>query len=96
MQADGLLAGRFHFLLHIDSTRQLRLNLNLLAETDRPLDDLPLLERRMRNHDGLMPASPADSVPASNAIGTRGRWQTGQFIHRASLYYSLGEGRRTR
>jgi hypothetical protein len=44
----------------------------------------------------LMPASPADSVPASNAIGTRGRWQTGQFIHRASLYYSLGEGRRTR
>jgi hypothetical protein len=77
MQADGLLAGRFHFLLHIDSTRRLRLNLNLLAETDRPLDDLPLLERRMRNHDGLIPASPTDLLPASAGISADGRWQKG-------------------
>jgi hypothetical protein len=46
-QADRLLTERFHFLLHIDSTRRLRLNLNLLGEADRSLDDLPLLERRM-------------------------------------------------
>ena len=41
------MAERFHFLLHIDSTRRLRLNLNLLGEADRSLDDLPLLEKRM-------------------------------------------------
>ena len=46
-QADRLLAERFHFLLHIDSTRRLRLNLNLLGEADRSLDDLQPLERRM-------------------------------------------------
>ncbi len=46
-QADRQLAERFHFLLHIDSTRQLRLNLNLLGEADRSLDELPPLERRM-------------------------------------------------
>ena len=45
--ADRLLAERFHFLLHIDSTRRLRLNLNLLGDVDRSPDELPLLERRM-------------------------------------------------
>jgi len=45
--ADRLLAGRFHSLLHIDSTRRLRLNLNLLGEADRSLDDLPGLDKRM-------------------------------------------------
>jgi hypothetical protein len=46
-QADRLLAECFHFLLHIDSTRRLRLNLNLLGATDRSLDNLPLVEKRM-------------------------------------------------
>jgi superfamily II DNA or RNA helicase len=46
-QADRLLAERFHFLLHIDSTRRLRLNLNLLGATDRSLDNVPLVEKRM-------------------------------------------------
>jgi superfamily II DNA or RNA helicase/HKD family nuclease len=46
-QADRLLAERFHFLLHIDSTRRLRLNLNLLGETGRSVDVLPLMEKRM-------------------------------------------------
>jgi hypothetical protein len=46
-QADHLWGERFHFLLHIDSPRRLRLNLSLLREVNRPLDDLPLLEKRM-------------------------------------------------
>jgi len=45
--SDRLLAGRFHFLLHIDSTRRLRLNLSLLGDAGRLLDDLPPLEKRM-------------------------------------------------
>lgn len=46
-EADQRLAGRFHSLLHIDSTRRLRLNLSLLGEAEHSLDDLPILERRM-------------------------------------------------
>ena len=46
-QEDRQLVKRFHFLLHIDSTRRLRLSLNLLGEQERSLDDLPLLEKRM-------------------------------------------------
>jgi hypothetical protein len=46
-QADWLFAECFHFLLHIDSTRRLRLNLNLLGATDLSLDNLPLVEKRM-------------------------------------------------
>jgi superfamily II DNA or RNA helicase/HKD family nuclease len=44
---DQLLAGRFHFLLHIDSMRRLRLNLEMLSNTHRSWDDLSFLEKRM-------------------------------------------------
>ena len=46
-EADQRLAERFHSLLHIDSTRRLRLNLSLLGEAEHSLDDLPILEKRM-------------------------------------------------
>ncbi len=45
--ADRLSAERFHFLLHIDSTRRLRLNLHLLGDADLSFDDLPVVEKRM-------------------------------------------------
>jgi len=45
--ADRRLAERFHSLLHIDSTRRLRLNLSLLGEAEHSLDSLPILEKRM-------------------------------------------------
>jgi superfamily II DNA or RNA helicase len=46
-ETDRLLIERFDSLLHIDSTRRLRLNLDVLGEAERSMDDLPLLERRM-------------------------------------------------
>ena len=47
-EADRLLFRRFHFLLHLDSPRRLKLNLQLLdANVGDSLQHLPLLERRM-------------------------------------------------
>jgi hypothetical protein len=46
-EADLLLASKFRFLLHVDSTRRLRINLNLLSEADRSSEDLSPLEKRM-------------------------------------------------
>ncbi len=46
-EAEKELAGQFRFLLHVDSTRRLRLNLDLLRAPDRALDDLPVVEKRM-------------------------------------------------
>jgi glutathione S-transferase len=44
---DESLAERFHFMLHVDSVRRLRLNLDLLGESKHSLDDLPVLDKRM-------------------------------------------------
>ena len=46
-EADRLLVERFHSLLHIDSTRRLRLSLSQLGEGEPSLDELPILEKRM-------------------------------------------------
>jgi superfamily II DNA or RNA helicase/HKD family nuclease len=46
-EADRPLVERFHSLLHIDSTRRLRLNLSQLGEAEQSLDELPMLEKRM-------------------------------------------------
>lgn len=46
-ETDRLLIGRFHFLLHVDSTLRLHLNQRLLDDLHLSPDDLTPLEKRM-------------------------------------------------